>query len=315
MSKKQTVDVGIQVNMDEYELQMRGGKIKLENVKKIIFSGGFLKGYSFIGCINYLIENNIDKQINTIIGSSIGSLVGLLFVLDYSIEELEKIDLNFNKYVNITTENVINFTETFGLDDGKKIIHFFKNIIYYKTSNYNITFKQLYELNKKTFVVTGTNLKKRKTEFFSHITTPNMPIWIAIRISTSYPIFYNIVEYENKKYFDGAASSHCSIEFIEEIIKETIDDTLCISISKLNNFTEKEDNNLIKQDEIEHYGFFNYIMDMCGSLRYRDLKRLDKYSYNLLEIDCDINSFRENIKKEEIIQLINIGYNQIKAFF
>ena len=306
----ETKEVGVQINMDEEELLNRGKKIKLKNIKKLVLSGGFLKGYAFIGCIKYLIENNIHKQIDTIIGSSIGSLMSLLLVLDYNLDDFADLvnHYTFDKYINITTENVLNFLENFGLDDGEKITQVIKNIIYNKTNNYYITFKQLYDINKKTFVVSGTNIVKRKTEFFSHLTTPDMPVWIAIRISTSFPIFYNLVEYNGQKYFDGAASSHCSIEYIEDYMKETIDDTLCISLSKLKNYGE---NNVINSN----YTFYNFIMDMCGSLRYRDFIRLKKYYYNLLEIDCVINSFEENIPKETIINVIQSGYNQINYFF
>ena len=303
--------------MDKEELLNRGSRIQLQNVKKIILSGGFLKGYSFIGCIKYLIEKNIHRQINTIIGSSVGSFVGLLFVLDYKLDEFDDLVniYNFNKLINMTTENILNFTENFGLDDGEKITQAIKNLIYKKTKNCYITFKELYNINKKTFVVSGTNLIKRKTEFFSHLTTPDMQVWIAIRISTSFPIFYNIVEYNGKKYFDGAASSHCSIEFIEDYMKETIDDTLCISISKLKKYEYTKD---IKDNIITNsskYTFLSYIMDMCGSLRYRDIIRLEKYSYNLLEIDCVVDSFTENLSKESIIEIINSGYQQINNFF
>ena len=316
---KKYTDIGLQVNMDKEDLLKRGTRIKLKTIKKLILSGGFLKGYSFIGCIKYLMENNIHNQINTIIGSSVGSFMGLLLVLDYKLEELDNLVniFDFNKYINMTTENIMNFTENFGLDNGEKFTQAIKNFIYKKTNNYYITFKQLYDINKKIFVVSGTNLIKRKTEYFSHITTPDMPLWIAIRISTSFPISYNLVEYNGNKYIDGAASSHCSIEFIEEYMKEPIDDTLCISISKLSSFDNKQDekeNIIIKNND--EYTFYNYIMDMCGSLRYRDIIRLKKYSYNLLEINIHFNSLEnKTIKKEEIIQLIESGYNQIQCFF
>ena len=55
------VDVGTQVNLDEEELQERGDRIKLENVRKLVFGGGFLKGYGLLGCAKYLLENNFSN--------------------------------------------------------------------------------------------------------------------------------------------------------------------------------------------------------------------------------------------------------------
>jgi len=79
MSEKETepikyIDVGTQVNLDEEELKERGDKIKLENVRKLVFGGGFLKGYGLLGCMKYLFEKDIVKNIDTYIGSSVGGV-------------------------------------------------------------------------------------------------------------------------------------------------------------------------------------------------------------------------------------------------
>ena len=77
------VDVGTQVNIDEEELKERGDRIKLENVRKLVFGGGFLKGYGLIGCAKYLLEKDVVKNIDTYIGSSVGAFVLMFLVLDY----------------------------------------------------------------------------------------------------------------------------------------------------------------------------------------------------------------------------------------
>ena len=56
-------------------------------------------------------------------------------------------------------------------------------------------------------------------------------------------------------------------------------------------------------------------MDLTGSLRYRDIIRLKKYSYNLLIIKSNFNNYKEKVEKEEIYNLIQKGYNQISKFF
>lgn len=287
--------------------------IKIENIKKVVFGGGFLKGYSLLGCITYLIENNIHKQITTIIGSSAGALAALCLCLDYNVNELKILlkDINFNDYENFTTENILNFTMYFGLDDGAKMIQFIKKLIEYKTKSCYITFGQLFKQNNKLLVITGTNLKTRCCEYFSHLTTPDMPVWIAIRISISFPIFYNKVEYNGNHYIDGAASSNCAIEFIEDNMKETIEDTLCIIL-----FNMKSLGNEMNQPETpEMYSMYNYIMDLMSSLRFHDINRLKKYKYNLLDIDVKFELYKSNITLNDKLYLFNTGYQQIKQFF
>ena len=142
-----------------------------------------------------------------------------------------------------------------------------------------------------------------------------MPVWLAVRISTSYPIFYNIVEYNNIKYIDGAASSNCSIEVIDELFDGNCDDTLCISLNNFDIFENKQTKNEPIQEMKKTYNLYDYIMDLTGSLRYRDIIRLKKYSYNLLIIKSNFNNYKEKVEKEEIYNLIQKGYNQISKFF
>jgi predicted acylesterase/phospholipase RssA len=319
------VDVGTQVNLDEEELQEIGDRIKLKNVRKLVFGGGFLKGYGLLGCAKYLLEKDVVKNIDTYIGSSVGAFVLMFLVLDYNLEELLELiyTFDFHKFENFTMENILNFNIHFGVDDGMKFVQFIKNAIYFKTKNYYITFKQLYELTGKRFIVTGTNIELRTCEYFSHLTTPDMPVWLAVRISTCFPFFFNKVEYNGINYIDGAASSNCAIEYIEDVLHETIDDTLCVILRSLKdleykstdneNGKEKRGQNL--NDDKESYSFYNYLLDVFSSLRYQDIYRLKKYKYNLLEIELHAKMYTEHISREYIDRLLEKGYEVTKLFF
>ncbi len=322
---KKYVDVGTQVNLDDEELKERGDSIKLESVRKLVFGGGFLKGYGLIGCAKYLLEKDIVKNIDTYIGSSVGAFVLMFLVLDYNIEELLELiyTFDFHKFENFTMENILNFNTHFGVDDGIKFVQFIKNAIYFKTKNYYITFKQLYELTGKRFIVTGTNIELRTCEYFSHLTTPDMPVWLAVRISTCFPFFFNKVEYNGINYIDGAASSNCAIEYIEDVLQETTDDTLCVILRSLNdleyksadneNGKEKRSENL--NDDRESYSFYNYLLDVFSSLRYQDIYRLKRYKYNLLEIELHVKMYTEHISREYIDRLLCTGYEVTREFF
>ena len=59
-----------------------------------------------------------------------------------------------------------------------------------KNLSVDITFKELYELTRKLLIITGTNLTKKQGEYFSFLTTPDMKLIDAIRISTSIPFYF-----------------------------------------------------------------------------------------------------------------------------
>lgn len=319
--KPQCENKGTQVNFDledeqneKHRIQELGKTIKLKNIKKLVFGGGFLKGYALYGCIYFLMENNVLDNVTTYIGSSVGALMLLLLVLDFKCDEIQTIltKYKFKDHENFTIENLMDFTDDFGIDNGEKFAQFIKNIIYEKTKNYYITFKQLYDINKKTFVVTGTHLKLRKCEYFSHLTTPDMPIWIAIRISTSYPFFFTKVNYKGIDYIDGAASSNCSVEFIEDYMHETIEDTLCVVLYNLNKF-DTPTKTLVEKQTDNH--MLLYIRDLFSSLRYQDFIRFKKYKYNFLELDIDFEFYKSDLSDEEILDLIDKGKEITKSFF
>ena len=47
-------------------------------INNIVFSGGGIKGLIFIGCLKYLEENNLLKNIKAISGTSIGGVFSFL---------------------------------------------------------------------------------------------------------------------------------------------------------------------------------------------------------------------------------------------
>ena len=148
---------------------------------------------------------------------------------------------NFN-YINLK-----NFNKEFGLDNGEKISNIFKNALLYKVNNPYISFKNLHTITNKNLIITGTNLNNNSvTEYFSHISTPDMPVWLAIRITTAFPILYTSVKYNNTSYVDGALSSHCPIEGYEYFFKEKLitsknkNKVLILLLNKINKYSQIE---------------------------------------------------------------------------
>ena len=80
------------------------------NVENLVFSGGGIKGYAYVGVIKSLEERNIISNIKNIAGTS-GSLFSLLICLKYSFKEIEKLSLNINleNINNVNSDNIINF--------------------------------------------------------------------------------------------------------------------------------------------------------------------------------------------------------------
>ena len=181
----------------------------------VCMSGGGVKGFSFLGALDYLEFNSyIDtSKINIWVGTSAGSILSFLFTLGYTIHEIGDFILEFN-FSKIQPEPDINtLLESFGIDDGTKlrlvIIEFLKE----KYDIEDITFEEHYKLTQKKLIIIGTNFSKGTEVVFSHETTPSMSVLTAIRISVSIPLVFTPVLYESDYYIDGAFVNNFPIKY------------------------------------------------------------------------------------------------------
>ncbi len=170
--------------------------------KKLILSGGGIKGIAFIGALQVLDIYNLLSHFDTFLGCSAGAIVSLLIYIGYTPKQLYKLftKINFANYHEIHLDKII--TEK-GLDSGNKLMKLLRLICHRKGVYPSTTFQELYNHFHKTLIIVGTNITTNRTEYFSHQLTPSMPVLKAIRISISYPYLYKPVLWNNCVYVDG----------------------------------------------------------------------------------------------------------------
>lgn len=322
-------EIGTQTEESNFNLKSNE-KNKLKDINTLILSGGFLSGYFYLGFSKYIHENNINKQITTYIASSIGCILTLYLILDYTQTEIEEIitENTMDYYENFNYLNIVNFNDNFGIDNGEILNSLLKNIIGNKTGNPYISFKDLYELTNKNIVFTGTNISSNKiTDYFSHLTTPDMSVWLAIRISCSFPIFYTTVKYNNNVYIDGGVSSSCPIEGYNEIFNESFEvnkkHILILLLQKIDKSESNIDINIMSVKN--KLSIIVYIKNLISSLRFQDKNRIKQYKNNIIEFyfqdkkkskdKVSLMPYKENIDKEDIFKYINRGYELTKKYF
>ena len=204
--------------------------ISENDITCLCFSGGGIKGFSFIGVLKKLIEGdklNLDK-INIYVGASAGSMICFFLILGFSIKEIEDFVINFN-FSKLNGEiDCINLLEKFGINDGERMKLVFIKCLELKLNVKDITFIELFNKTKKKLSIVGTNLSKGQEELFSIDTTPNMSVITAIRISSSVPLIFTPVTYNNSLYVDGALVNNFPINYCPK------DKTLGIYIKNCN---------------------------------------------------------------------------------
>ena len=152
----------------------------------LVLSGGGIKGISSTAALLELKKKNL-LNIKKVIGTSIGSIIAWLISCKISFEIIHEffLKVNLEKLLEIDIELLF---KKYGFNN----FDYFRKLFNVTTKNLNldqnINFEQLYKKNSIELIITGSNITKQRTEYFSYKKTPKMKILDAILISISYPI-------------------------------------------------------------------------------------------------------------------------------
>lgn len=220
-------------NKEETKVEI---KEEIKHKTNLVLCGGGIKGIAHIGVLYALDKLQCLDKFQELAGTSVGGLIVALYALGFSPVELyEFIKLfNLGKLKNISIMNI----PLFGLDIGDKFEYVIKRLIKSKGLNENITLKELYDKTKKTLILVTVCLNTMEICYLSHDTFPDLPIYLAIRMSTSIPFIYCPVTYNGSMYIDGGCLDNYPISIYKDKLKETLGILLIDSKDKI----EKIDN-------------------------------------------------------------------------
>ena len=224
------------VEIENLESQIKVLEDKIQTIKKLkndkdrndlkvalVLSGGGAKGYAHLGVLRVLEKEDI--KIDYIAGTSIGALVGTLYSIGYSIDEIEKVldNLNIESFLEsgadltgldldkketlkkysfyINFDNELNYSLPKGLRETEELYLVVKNLL------------KKYE-NIKNFDnfpiplrVVATNLNTGETKSFSE-----GDIAKILTASMAIPTIFEPVEVNGALYVDGLVSRNLPVE-------------------------------------------------------------------------------------------------------
>lgn len=204
-------------------------------ITNLVFSGGGVNGIAHIGALFALKELGCLDKIEVLVGTSVGSLVMSLYAIGYEPWELyDFIKLfDLSKLKNLSIQNI----SLLGLDTGTNIEFVIKKLIKGKGYHEDIKLKELYEIIKKKIIFTAVCINTMELCHISYETHPNLPLYLAIRMSTSLPFIYCPVTYEGNMYIDGG----CLDNFPISIFKDDKNNTIGLLLSGEKNIIKKID--------------------------------------------------------------------------
>ena len=224
------------VEIENLESQIKVLEDKIQTIKKLkndkdrndlkvalVLSGGGAKGYAHLGVLRVLEKENI--KIDYIAGTSIGALVGTLYSIGYSIDEIEKVldNLNIESFLEsgadltgldldkketlkkysfyINFDNELNYSLPKGLRETEELYLVVKNLL----KNYeNIKNFDSFPIPLR---VVATNLNTGETKSFSE-----GDIAKVLTASMAIPTIFEPVEINGALYVDGLVSRNLPVE-------------------------------------------------------------------------------------------------------
>ncbi len=188
---------------------------KTNEYDTICLSGGGMKGFSFVGALDYLQNKsfiNISKITNWV-GTSAGSILSYLFTIGYSIQDIGDFILDFNFQALESDISIDGLLESHGLNNGIKIIILLSNFLKEKYNLEDINFIDHYKLTGKKLTIIGTNFSKACETVFNYETYPSMSVITAIRISCSVPVIFEPVLFDGDYYIDGGLINNFPLRY------------------------------------------------------------------------------------------------------
>lgn len=197
----------------------------MDKITHLVFSGGSIRGFTYIGILRYLYIEQLHENIHNIAGTSIGAVFSLIFALKIPIEYIEESykSITYDKdKMLIEKSSLLDIFYKLGIDDSNIYTDCIKDYIKKRYDLDDITF---IELSKKTGVnlyVCAINLYKNEEVIFSVDNTPNISVFDAVRASITIPFYMKPIKIDGEYYVDGGIKNNFPINVFNNVPENNI---------------------------------------------------------------------------------------------
>jgi predicted acylesterase/phospholipase RssA len=262
-------------------------------IKNVVFTGGGLRGWAYIGTIRALNESKKFNKVEQVAGVSIGSLFGLMYLLKVPWETLldYAMNLDYNDVIDMDLDNLL---VNQSLMSGVKFMDHIKEFISLKVDP-EITFIELKKYSKVLFTTLALNVNDSKVDYFNYQLTPDIKVADAIRASCSLPGILPSYCINGKNYFDGGICNNTPLEFLTE--NDTVAFDICLK-ERGNNNTGNKIVDLV-----------NSMMDILN-VSYRPKANYEVHQILDSRFTKEVVNFNQT--KDDIFNIYMIGYRNSK---
>lgn len=179
----------------------------MQNIENLVFSGGSVKAFAFIGAIQELENRGLMSKIKRFAGTSAGALFASFLAAGFTSQDIIKIRplIDFSEL----SKNGIMYSiysiyrhHGYGIHSTHHIQNEIEQILSTKGIKPDITLKELFNLTGKELVIVTANINKEKACYLHHATHPNVGLVQAILCSMSVPVLFRTKEHDFDQTMD-----------------------------------------------------------------------------------------------------------------
>jgi hypothetical protein len=187
-------------------------------INHLVLSGGGPNMFKLLGACQNLESQGVwnINNLQTIYGTSAGGIIGTLLCLKYDWETLDNymIQRPWHDAYAVNIQTIFDAYTRRGLFDQKAIEIFMKPLMLGKDLSLNITLKEYYEYSGIELHLFTFEINNFVVEDISYKTHPELPLLIALQMTSALPIIISPVLQENKCYIDGGVAANYPLNFL-----------------------------------------------------------------------------------------------------
>lgn len=276
----------------------------------IVLGGGAHHATNYVGCIQYMEENQMINSIHTFVGSSSGSIVASCLALGMNSSEIFSWLVESIPHLNnLNVYGILDVVSSFGIDNGINVYNRINELFKSRTSIDTVTFKELHELyphNK--LCIAATNLTKGCQEIFSADNSPDMPVALAVRMSIGIPILYTPVLHDNQYYVDAFFSENSPLN---HLLEDSTKNVIVLEVSQYHSHSTN----------MTWESYAGLLINTITNMQERFQIPSDKSKLTRITIKCtdeckyNINELTVNVELQHMEKMKLNGYNAIKEHY
>ena len=265
--------------------------------RKLVLSGGGIRVTAHVGALKGLNDKGYLRFIREYIGVSAGALLSTLFVIGYTIQQIEKLcmELDFSVIRNFDPADALDVLEKYGLDSGENLEKLVHSVFRVKGVPIDLTFEQAVQRDMPLLRIFATDLNTCSFIEFSAKKTPDTPIIFALRASMCIPLYFNPIQDPRTKHLlvDGGVIANYPIDYLTEDEQE---ESIGLKFNDVITTVESHESLIV---------FLNQLL----AASFVSMKKSNRHYNKTITIPCgEYPSWNFEASKEDRKLLYDIGY-------